>query len=63
MKIARILDEDEGTFGLEYDNTVGKKHTMRLDAETYDDAIREARSFLGINTDDRDGDGVEWNIE
>lgn len=63
MKIARILDEDEGTFGLEYDNTVGKKHIMRLDAETYDDAIREARSFLGINTDDRDGDGVEWNIE
>ena len=63
MKIARILDEDDGTFGLEYDNTLGKKNTMRLDAVSYENAVREAKSFLGINADDRDADGAEWNIE
>ena len=63
MKIARIVDEDGGVFGLEYDNTLGKKNTMRLDAFTYESAIREAKSFLGINTDDRDADGTQWDIE
>ncbi len=63
MKIARIFDEDGGTFGLEYDNTLGKKHTMRLDAVTYEHALREAKSFLDINADDHDGDGNHWHIE
>ena len=63
MKIACILDQDDGTFILEYDNTLGKKHTMRLDAETYNNAVREARSFLEIDAENRDGDGIEWNIE
>jgi hypothetical protein len=63
MKIARILDEADGAFGLEYDNTLGKKNTMRLDSQTYDSAIREARSFLGINADDCDADGTQWDIE
>jgi hypothetical protein len=63
MRIARILDEESGTFGLEYDNTLGKKNTMRLDARTYEKAIREAKTFLGINADDHDADGVLWDIE
>jgi hypothetical protein len=63
MKIARILDAESGAFGLEYDNTLGKKNTMRLDAFTYENAIREAKSFLGIKADDRDADGTQWDIE
>jgi hypothetical protein len=63
VKIARILDEENGGFGLEYDNTLGKKHTMRLDASTYENALREARSFLGINADDCDADGSQWDVE
>ena len=63
MKVARILDEAGGTFGLEYDNTLGKKHTMRLDALTYEKALREARTFLEVGDNDRDADGTEWDIE
>ena len=63
MKTARILDEDGAGFGLEYDNTLGKKNSMRLDAFTYENAIREAKSFLGISADDRDADGAEWDVE
>ena len=63
MKIARILDEDNGAFGLEYDNTLGKKNMMRLDALTYENAVREAKSFLGINADNHDADGMAWDIE
>jgi hypothetical protein len=63
MKIARILDQADERFALEYDNTLGKKNTMRLDALTYERAIREARSFLGINSDDHDEDGNEWQVE
>lgn len=63
MKIGRILEEEDGRFGLEYDNTLGKKNTMRLEAFSYENAIREAKSFLGINPDDRDADGTQWDIE
>jgi hypothetical protein len=63
MKIARIFDEAGGTFGLEYDNTVGKKHTMRLDAASYESALREARAFLEVGEDDRDPDGTQWDVE
>lgn len=63
MKIARILDQEHDTFGLEYDDTRGTKNTMRLDALTYEKAIREARSFLGVHADDRDADGNLWEIE
>jgi hypothetical protein len=63
MKVARILDENNGGFGLEYDNTLGKKNTMRLDALDYDAAVQEAKSFLGIKADDRDDDGAQWDIE
>jgi hypothetical protein len=63
MKTARILETDPDMFGLEYDNNLGKKNTMRLDALTYEKAIREAKSFLGINADDTDADGTLWNVE
>ena len=63
MKIARILDQDLGAFGLEYDNTIGKKNTMRLDALTYESAIREAKSFLGIAGNDQDEAGDLWQVE
>lgn len=63
MKIARILDRDNDGFGLEYENTLGKTNTMRLDAVTYEKAIREAKSFLGITADDQDADGNQWEVE
>ena len=63
MKIARIFDQDSETFAVEYDNTLGKKNTMRLEATTYENAIREAKSFLGINDENTDGDGTLWQVE
>ena len=58
MKRATILDQGRDQFALEYDNTLGRKNQMRLDAVTYERAIREARVFLGINEDDRDEAGM-----
>lgn len=63
MKLAIILEESHDRFALEYDNTLGKKNRMRLEATTYLGAIREARSFLGINRDDRDEAGDQWAVE
>jgi hypothetical protein len=63
MKIARILDEPGGTFRLEYDDTLGHKRNTRLDAMTYDQAVREARSYLEIGEGDRDSEGTQWDIE
>lgn len=63
MKVARILDQPGDTFALEYDNTLGKKNTMRLDAHTYDQAIHEAKSFLEIDANNQDAEGAVWDIE
>lgn len=63
MKRATIFDEATGVFGVEYDNTIGKRHSMRLEAVTYDEAVTEARSFLGILEDDRDAAGDLWTVE
>jgi hypothetical protein len=63
MKTARILDTDDSGFGLEYDDTRGSRNTMRLDALTYERALREARSFLGIKADNRDEEGTVWEVE
>ena len=63
MKTARILDEEDDSFGLEYDNNLGQKLTMRLEAVTYERAVREAKTFLGINVENLDDDGTTWEIE
>jgi hypothetical protein len=63
MKIARIFDQDANTFAMEYDNTVGKTHSMRLEARTYEGAIREAKTFLGIDAQNTDADGAVWQVE
>ena len=63
MKTARILDQEHDSFGLEYDDTRGTKNVMRLDALTYERAIREAKSFLGIDAENRDADGNLWEVE
>jgi hypothetical protein len=63
MKTARILEEDDECFGLEYDNNLGQKYLMRLEAATYERAVREAKSFLGIDKENLDTDGTEWKIE
>ena len=63
MKIARILDEPGGMFRLEYDDTIGHKHNARLDATTYEQALREARSYLEIGDGDCDSEGAQWDIE
>jgi hypothetical protein len=36
---------------------------MRLDAFTYERAVREAKSYLGINGDDLDEAGDQWIVE
>jgi hypothetical protein len=63
VKIGRIQDADDGGFGFEYDDTRNRKNMMRLEALTYEGAIREARSFLGIRSDDRDDEGDVWDVE
>lgn len=63
MKFGRILDEQSGAFSLEYDNTIGQKNTMQLEALTYEKAIREAKSFLGISENNHDEDGTLWEVE
>ncbi len=63
MNIARILDEAGGAFRLEFDDTLGRKQNTRLDAITYEQAVREARSYLEIGEDDRDPEGTQWDIE
>ena len=63
MKTAKILDQPHDTFALEYDDTRGTKNMMRLDALTYEKAILEARSFLGINDNNQDADGDLWEVE
>lgn len=54
MKIARILDEADGTFRLDYDDTIGHKRNTRLDALSYEQALREAKGYLEIGEGDRD---------
>ena len=63
MKTARITDQEHGVFGLEYDNARGTKNMMRLDAITYEKAVREAKSYLGINAQNEDEDGMHWEVE
>jgi hypothetical protein len=63
MKTARILEDEDDGFGLEYDNNLGQKNTMRLDAATYEKAVQEAKSYLGINPENLDEDGTAWEIE
>ena len=63
QKTARILDRETEGFDLTYDNNIGQTHTMRLDALTYERAIREAKSYLGINGENLDPDGNQWEIE
>ncbi len=63
MKTAIILDADGGGFGLEYDNTRGSRNSMRLEAQTYEGAIREARVYLGITAENLDAEGFVWQVE
>jgi hypothetical protein len=63
LKTARILEEEDDNFGLEYDNNLGQKNLMRLDAATYEKAMREAKLYLGISPENLDGDGTVWEIE
>jgi hypothetical protein len=57
------LEEEDDVFGLEYDNNLGQKNMMRLEAATYEKAVREAKSYLGINPENLDEDGTMWEIE
>lgn len=63
MKTAMILEEEDEAFLLEYDNNLGQKNTMRLDAVNYHGAIQEAKSYLGIDDQNLDGDGIEWKFD
>jgi hypothetical protein len=61
-KRATILDQDDDSFAVEYDTTIGTKNTMRLESTTYEKAIEETKSFLGV-TEDHDEHGDAWEIE
>jgi hypothetical protein len=63
INLARILDEEEDSFSLEYPNGSGGKSFMRLEAATYEGAIREAKSYLGVGADDRDEKGALWQFD
>lgn len=63
MKTAMILEEEDESFLLEYDNNLGKKNTMRLEAANYPRAVREAKSYLGIDGENLDRDGIEWTFD
>jgi hypothetical protein len=63
MKRAEILEESEGEFAVEYDDTRGGRQRMRLEAVTYERAIREARAFLGIDGAGLDAAGDSWVVE
>ena len=62
-KFAQIVDQPHERFGLQYQDTLGRKNTMRLDAITYEAAVSEAKSFLGINRENFDDDGNTWEIQ
>jgi hypothetical protein len=61
LKRVIISDDDDG-FVAEYDNNIGTKNTMRLEASSYEDAVDEIKDFLGINGD-RDESGTLWEID
>ena len=63
MKLAIIVDEGPEQFALEYQDTLGRKSRMRLDATTYERAIREARDFLSISPENVDEAGDQWVVE
>ena len=63
MKTGLILDEDSnGYFALEFENGRGATTTMRLEANSYEQAVREAKTFLGIKQNNHDEDGTLWDI-
>jgi hypothetical protein len=61
VKRAIIVDDEGDTFSLEYDTTIGTRNVMRLEASTYEGAIREAKAFLGI-AENCDEAGDVWEI-
>jgi hypothetical protein len=61
MKRANIVDEEDDSFSLEYDTTIGTRNVMRLEAATYEGAVREAKAFLGI-AENCDEAGDVWEI-
>lgn len=63
MKSATIQEETSGCFALQYEDTLGRPLEMRLDADTYEAALREARAFLGINKEGVDEAGDSWSLE
>ena len=63
INLAKILDEEDDSFRLEYPTPAGGKSFMRLDASTYEGAIREAKNYLGVGEDDRDEKGNLWQFD
>ena len=63
MKIATINEDRVGVFTLDYEDTLGRPQQMRLDADDYEAALREARKYLSIDSKGKDNDGHEWLLE
>lgn len=58
MKTARMLDRENEGFGLGYDTDIGRRSTLHLAAVTDERAMREAKSFLGIDPQNFGADRV-----
>ncbi|HWD20093.1 MAG TPA: hypothetical protein VHB20_12535 [Verrucomicrobiae bacterium] len=63
VKFARILDEEDEALYLEYPIQNGTTTVMRLEADTFEKAVREAKSFLGIDEENRDEQGNLWQFD
>jgi hypothetical protein len=61
--LAKILDQEDDSFCLEYPKRNGETTVMRLEASTYEGAVREAKAYLGIGDDNRDEKGALWEID
>ena len=63
MKTATINEDSVGVFTLDYVDTLGRPLQMRLDADHYEAALREARKYLSIDSNGQDTDGHVWVLE
>ena len=63
ISLARILDQEDDSFCVEYPTHTCETSVMRLEATTYEGAIREAKSYLGIGEDNRDEKGFLWQFD
>lgn len=63
MKTGTIQEDLSGGFALQYEDTLGRVLEMRLEATSYEGALKEARAYLSIDKEGIDPAGDTWNLE